>query len=70
MWAEDGRADGGQVGRKHGGQEIPWAVTGACAWTGEEEPDTMQVCRWWKGPTPEARALHPSERLPDLQRHT
>lgn len=47
--------------------EIPWAVAGACAWTGVEDPDTMQGCTLLKELEPGDRAPDISERLPDLQ---
>lgn len=50
--------------------EIPWAVAGACAWVGVEDPDTMQVCTLLKELEPGDRAPDISERLPDLQWHT
>lgn len=47
--------------------EIPWAVAGACAWTGVEDPDTMQGCTLLNELEPGDRAPDISERLPDLQ---
>lgn len=47
--------------------KIPWAEAGACAWTGVEDPDTMQGCTLLKELEPGDRALDTSERLPDLQ---
>lgn len=47
--------------------EIPWAVAGACAWTGVEDPDTMQGCTLLNELEPGDRAPDTSERLPDLQ---
>lgn len=44
---------------------VPWAVAGACTWTGVEDPDTML-----KEQEPEDRAPGISDRLPDLQWHT
>lgn len=49
------------------GTEIPWAVAGACAWTGVEDPDTMQGCTLLNELEPGDRAPDISERLADLQ---
>lgn len=50
--------------------EIPWAVAGACTWTGVEDTDTMQGCTLLNELEPGDRAPDTSERLPDLQWHT
>lgn len=47
--------------------EIPWAVAGACVWTGVEDPDIMQGCTLLNELEPGDRAPDISERLPDLQ---
>ena len=47
--------------------EVPGAVAGACAWTGVEDPDTMQGCTLLNELEPGDRAPDTSERLPDLQ---
>lgn len=47
--------------------EIPWAIAGACAWTGVEDPDTMQGCTLLNELEPGDRAPDISERLADLQ---
>lgn len=50
--------------------EIPWAVAGACTWTGVEDTGTMQGCTLLNELEPGDRAPGTSERLPDLQWHT
>lgn len=57
--------DGGRGGG--GRAKIPWAVAGACAWIGVDEPDTMQGCALLKELEPEDRVPDTSERLADLQ---
>lgn len=47
--------------------QVPCAVAGACAWTGVEDPDTMQGCTLLTELEPGDRAPDISERLPDLQ---
>lgn len=48
-------------------EQVPWAVAGACAWIGVEDPDTMQGGTLLIELEPGDRAPDISERLPDLQ---
>lgn len=52
-------------GCRAGQTGVPWAVAGACTWTGVEDPDTML-----KELEPGDRAPGISDRLADLQWHT
>lgn len=54
-----------RIGCRAGQTAVPWAVAGACTWTGVEDPDTML-----KELALGDRAQGVSDRLPDLQWHT
>lgn len=56
-----------QTGVQGRTDQVPWAVAGACAWIGVEDPDTMQGGTLLTELEPGDRAPDISERLPDLQ---
>lgn len=51
-----------RIGCRAGQTAVPWAVAGACTWTGVEDPDTML-----KELEPGDKVPGISDRLPDLQ---